>query len=81
MMLIQTKIQIDRDDYYFIKKFHKKLKYKSQSEYMRSAVKRKVEADRLRLRAMKRERALEMIGDESLDDLFESIESKDVETG
>ena len=71
-MLIQTKIQIDQEDYLFIKKFHKGLDYKSQSDYMRSAIKQKVKADQMRLRALKREQALKMIGDEPVDDFFES---------
>ena len=73
-MLIQTKIQIDQEDYFFIKKVHKKLNYKSQSEYIRKAIKQKVKADRLRLRAMKRERAMEMIGKRSHNNHFNVID-------
>jgi Arc/MetJ-type ribon-helix-helix transcriptional regulator len=73
-MLIQTKIQIDHEDYHFIKNVHKKLNYKSQSEYIREAVKEKVKADRLRLRAMKRERAMEMIGKRRHNNYFNTID-------
>ncbi|MBN2687318.1 MAG: crotonobetainyl-CoA--carnitine CoA-transferase [Deltaproteobacteria bacterium] len=80
-MLIQTKIQIDQEDYLFIKNFHKELNYKSQSDYMRSAIKQKVKADQIRLRAQKREQALNMIGEEPLDDLFESTNSLEKSEG
>jgi len=65
-MLIQTKIQIDQEDYYFIKKIHKRLNYKSQSEYMRKAIRERVKADRIRIREMKRKQAMEMIGKKRL---------------
>jgi len=61
-MLVQTKIQIDEEDYCFIKKIHKKLNYKSQTEYMRKAIRDKVKIDRIRMREMKRKQAMEMIG-------------------
>ena len=61
-MLIQTKIQIDEEDYWFIKEIHKKLDYKSQTEYMRKAIRDRVKADRIRMRDMKRKQAIEMIG-------------------
>ncbi|HDR67891.1 MAG TPA: crotonobetainyl-CoA--carnitine CoA-transferase [Bacteroidaceae bacterium] len=79
-MLIQTKIQIDKEDYLFIKKFYKKLDHKSQSEYMRSAIRQKVKADQMRLRAQKREQALKMIGNEPRDDHFESPKDDQRET-
>ena len=50
-MLIPTKIQIDKKNYEFIKQVHKKLHYKSLSEYIRVAVNAKVEKDRLRRKA------------------------------
>ena len=65
-MLIQTKIQIDEEDYFFIKEIHKKLDYKSQTEYMRKAIREKVKADRIRIRDMKRKQAMEMIGKKRL---------------
>ena len=79
-MLIPTKIQIDQKVYEFIKQTHKKLHYKSLSEYMRKAVNTKVEEDRRRLRELKRKAAMEMIGKASYDNLFESIEGEDFET-
>ncbi len=72
-MMTQTKVQIDNDDYKFIKKAVKQLKYKSLSEYMREAVKAKVNMDRKRLREMKREKAIEKIGKASYENLFESL--------
>ena len=78
-MLVPTKIQIDKKIYEFIKQTHKKLHYKSLSEYMREAVNAKVEEDRKRLREQKRTAAMEMIGRAPHENLFESIEGEDFE--
>ena len=78
-MMIQTKIQIDPENYEFIKKFHKDLRYRSLSEYMREAVNAKVKEGRKRLREFKRIRAMEMIGKTAYENLFESIEGDDFE--
>ncbi len=79
-MLIQTKIQIDKKEYEFIKQAYKELRYKSLSEYMRKAVHTKVEEDRKRLRELKRKAAMEIIGRASYDNVFESIEGEDFES-
>jgi Arc/MetJ-type ribon-helix-helix transcriptional regulator len=79
-MLIQTKIQIDKKQYEFIKQAYKQLRYKSLSEYMRKAVHTKVEEDRKRLRELKRKAAMEMIGRASYNNVFESIEGEDFES-
>ena len=78
-MLIPTKIQIDKKSYEFIQQTHKKLHYRSLSEYMREAVNTKVAEDRKRLRERKRIAAMEMIGRAPYDNLFESIEGEDFE--
>ena len=78
-MLIPTKIQIDKKNYEFIKQVHKQLRYKSLSAYIREAVSAKVEKDRKKLRKLKREAAIEMIGKASYDNIFESIEGEDFE--
>ena len=78
-MLIPTKIQIDKKNYEFIKQIHKKLNYKSLSEYIRVAVNAKVEKDRKKLRELKRIAAIEMIGKAPYDNVFESIEGEDFE--
>jgi Arc/MetJ-type ribon-helix-helix transcriptional regulator len=78
-MMIQTKIQIDPENYEFIKRFYKDLSYRSLSEYMREAVNAKVKEDRKRLRESKRIRAMEMIGETAYENLFESIEGDDFE--
>jgi len=78
-MLVQSKVQIPKEDYEFIKKTHKDLNYKSLSEYMREAVKMKVKEDRKRLREMKRVNAMEMMGRAAYDNLFASIEGDDFE--
>lgn len=78
-MLTQTKIQLDPEDYNFIKNSYKDLKYNSLSEYMRSAVRAKIKEDRQKLRQMKRDRAMEMIGQADYSNLFESLEGEDFE--
>lgn len=78
-MLIQTKIQIAPEDYNFVKKSYKNLKYKSLSEYMRSAVQARIREDRLRLREMKRKKAMEMIGRAGYENIFEPLEGEDFE--
>jgi len=78
-MLIQTKIQIDAKDYNFVKMAYRDLKYRSLSEYMRTAVHCKVSEDRQKLRQMKREHAMDMIGRVEYENVFESIEGDDFE--
>jgi Arc/MetJ-type ribon-helix-helix transcriptional regulator len=78
-MLIQTKFQIDKEDYEFIKKVYKKFHYRSLSEYMREAINTKVREDHKRLRELKRITAMEMIGRAPYDNLFESIEGENFE--
>lgn len=73
-MLIQTKIQIDAKDYNFVKMAYKDLKYKSLSEYIRTAVHCKVREDRQKIRQLKREDAMDMIGRAEYENVFESIE-------
>ena len=79
-MLVQSKVQISQEDYEFIKKTYKDLRYKSLSQYMREAVNNKVREDRKRLRELKRMAAMEMIGKAQYDNLFESIEGEDFES-
>ena len=79
-MLIQTKIQIDKETYEFIKKVYKGLHYKSLSEYVRVAINAKVSEDRRKMRELKRTAAMEMIARGPHENLFESIEGDDFET-
>ena len=79
-MLVQSKVQISQEDYEFIKKIYKDLRYKSLSEYMREAINNKVREDRVKLRELKRMAAMEMIGRGKYDNLFESIEEEDFES-
>ncbi len=78
-MLIPTKIQMDKKHYEFIKHARRELHYKSLSDYVRHAVKIKVEDDRKKLRALKRKTAMEMIGRAPHDNFFESMEGQDFE--
>ena len=80
MMRTQTKIQIDTDDYEFIKNTHRQLNYRSLSEYVREAIRGKVKADRKRLRELKKMAAMEMIGKARYDNFFESLEGEDFES-
>ena len=78
-MLIPAKIQIDKKNYEFIKQVYKELHYKSLSEYVREAIYIKVEKDRKKLRELKRQEAMEMIGRAPYDNVFQSIEGQDFE--
>ena len=77
-MLVRTKLQIDQESYDFIKKVHKKLNYRSLSEYIRDAVTAKIREDRRQIRAMKRAAAMEMLSGVPRDNLFDSVEGDDV---
>ncbi len=78
-MLIQIKIQIEKDIYESIKSAYQELHYKSLSEYIRDAINTKVKEDQKRLREIKRIKAMEMIGKVPYDNFFESIECDDFE--
>ena len=78
-MLVPTKIQIEKAHYEFIKLACRDLHYKSLSDYVRQAVEDKMKEDRQRLRAKKRQKAMEMIGAAHYENLFESIEGDDFE--
>lgn len=77
--MIQTKIQIEIEDYDFIKKACRQLRYRSMSEYMRQAVTEKVKSDRKKLREARRRSAMAMIDTADHENLFESIEGVDFE--
>ncbi len=76
--MTQAKIQVDRDDYEFIKRVHRKLNYRSFSEYVRDAIKTKIKVDQKGLREMKRKEAMEMIGKSPFENIFESLEGEDL---
>ncbi len=44
-MYTETKIRIEKGDYKFIKTVFKQLRYKSMNEYIREAIKAKIDAD------------------------------------
>ena len=77
--MTQAKLQIDSEDYEFIKETHKQLNYKSLSEYIRQAVKEKIKTDQKRLRELKREEAMEMIGKGTYENLFDSLDGEEFE--
>jgi Arc/MetJ-type ribon-helix-helix transcriptional regulator len=72
-VLVQTKVQIEKESYEFIKKAWKLLHYRSMSDYVREAISAKVREDRRRLRELKREAAFESIGAGPYEDLFASL--------
>lgn len=78
-MMVQTKVQIEKESYDFIKNAHKELKYKSLSEYVRDAINAKIREDRRKIRKKKMASAMEMFAEAPADDLFESIEGEDFE--
>jgi Arc/MetJ-type ribon-helix-helix transcriptional regulator len=77
--MVQTKLQIDSEDYEFIKETHKQLNYKSLSEYIRQAVREKIKTDQKRLRELKREEAMKMIGKGVYENLFDSLDGEEFE--
>jgi len=79
-MLIRTNVQIDARDYTLIKEIYKDLKYKSISEYFREAVTTKIREDQRQLRSKKRELAMEAIGRNQYENIFEAIEGEDFES-
>ncbi len=78
-MLVQTKVQIDKESYDFIKKTHKELKYRSLSEYVRDAVSAKIREDRRKIRDRERASAMELLGEAPVGNLFDSLEGEDFE--
>lgn len=76
-MLVQTKVQIEKESYEFIKKAHKELKYRSLSEYVRDAINVKICEDRRKLREMKMASAMEALAQAPVQNLFESLEGED----
>lgn len=78
-MMTQAKFQIDQEDYEFIKSAYKILNYNNYSEYMREAIKEKIKNDRKKLRSIRREQAMEQIGQTSYENCFDPIEGDDFE--
>jgi len=78
-MLVQTKVQIEKEGYDFIKKSHKELSYKSLSEYVRDAINVKIREDRRKIREKKMASAMELFAETPTDNLFESLEGEDFE--
>ena len=65
-MLKQTKIQLEPENYYFIKDAFRVLNYNGLSEYVCEAVNAKVNEDRKKIRELKKMQAMEMIGKKAL---------------
>lgn len=78
-MMTQAKFQIDQEDYEFIKSAYKLLNYDTYSDYMRTAIKEKIKADRKKIREMKRDLAMEQIGKSTYENCFDSLEGEDFE--
>lgn len=78
-MKVTQKIQLEEKDLDFIEAVFSILDYKTKSEYMREAILAKIRDDRKKLRAMKCREAMEAYGEETTDNVFESIEADDFE--
>ena len=74
--MIPQKVQIDPDDLRFVEEACAALNYRSKSEYFRAAIREKIRSDRARLRALRRQEAMEAYGD-GYEDVFLSIEGED----
>ena len=79
MFMISRKVQLEQDVLDFIDEAVRSLNYKSRSEYMRTAILEKIDSDKRRLRAMRREAAMEAYASASPEHVFESIEAEDFE--
>ena len=78
-MPIQAKVQLNQEDYEFIKESYRDLNYKSLSSYIRDAIGLKVREDRKKLRGSRRDQAMEMIGKTTYENIFQSLEGEDFE--
>lgn len=78
-MLVQTKVQIDRETYDFMKNRYRQLNYRSVSEYIRDALNLKIKEDRKRVRELTRAEAMEAIGRAPAGDFYESTQGDDFE--
>ena len=78
-MMTQAKFQIDQEDYEFIKAAYKLLDYSNYSEYMRAAIKEKIKGDRKKLRNIKRNLAMEQIGEAVYENHFDLLDGEDFE--
>ena len=75
-MMTQAKFQIDQEDYEFIKAAYKLLDYSNYSEYMRAAIKEKIKGDRKKLRNIKRNLAMEQIGEAVYENHFDLLDGE-----
>ena len=78
-MKVTQKVQLEERDLDFIEEVFPILDYKSKSEYMREAILAKIREDKQKLREMRRREAMEAYGEESPENVFESIEADDFE--
>ena len=76
---VTQKIQLEEKDLDFIEAVFSILDYKTKSEYMREAILAKIHDDKKKLREMKCREAMEAYGEETTDNVFESIEADDFE--
>jgi Arc/MetJ-type ribon-helix-helix transcriptional regulator len=74
--MVPQKVQIEESDASFIEMACRLLNYRSKSQYIRTAIKEKIRADRARLRELKRQQAMQAYADQ-LDNVFASLEGED----
>ena len=77
--MVPLKVQLAEADLEFIEQACSTLNYRSRSEYLREAVHAKIEADRARIRELKRQEAMKAYGLGPLEDVFETIAGEDFE--
>jgi Arc/MetJ-type ribon-helix-helix transcriptional regulator len=77
--VVPLKVQLAEDDLELIDQLCSTLKYRSRSEYLREAIRTKIESDRSRIREIKRQEAMKAYGHGHLEDVFEGISGEDFE--
>ena len=77
--MVPQKVQLEEADLEFIATACKLLNFKSKSDYMRTAIRERIRADKRRLREARRNQAMEAYGGD-FNVAFESLEADDFET-
>jgi Arc/MetJ-type ribon-helix-helix transcriptional regulator len=78
-MLLQKKVQINKEEWEILEQLVSCLNYKSKSEYIRQAIQEKIRRDKAQFRELKRQAAMKGYGDSDWDNSFEEIEGEDFE--
>jgi Arc/MetJ-type ribon-helix-helix transcriptional regulator len=79
LILVPLKVQVTEEDLEFIEEACSTLHYDSRSAYLREAIHGKIEADRARIRELRRQEAMKAYGRSRFEDAFEDIAGEDFE--